>query len=88
MHHQQLKRKRPITKLLYTDMSSDDGSSSSDDEGASSTSSSPSSTSSVDHGGDEELGRKAARGRAPKARATAFEITLIMKYDLVATVPF
>ena len=23
-----------------------------------------------------------------KARATAFEITLIMKYDLVATVPF
>ena len=82
VHRQQLKRHRPITKLLYTDMSSDSDSSS--DDGASS-SSSPSSTSSVDHGGDHELKCKAGRGRAPKARATGEEITMVMKYDLIAT---
>lgn len=88
VHRQQLKLHRPITKLLYTDMSSDSSSSSSSSDDGASTSSTSSESSVDPEALSAELAVKALRGRAPKARATGTEITLIMKYDLAVTLIF
>ena len=75
--------RRPVNRLLYEKLDSDSSSSDSDDDGGGASSPSSQSSSSSE---DEALRR--IRGSAPKHRATAREVTLLMKYDLAASLIF
>ena len=69
---------RAINRLLYH---SDSSSSDSEDDGGPSSPSSPSSSS-------DDCSLRRIRGKAPKQRATGHEVTLLMQYDLAATLLF